>query len=146
MSRGLRDCAGHVGHVEVQGSLTFGFFSCLPQRQTVTHAVPSVENALPRSLPVKCILQEPVLRDFPGGPVVQNPSFNSGEVGSIPGRGTKIPHAAGQLSPRHNKDPAQPKKKKKKKIRFCEETTSLSCFANHKSLPSLDSQPIHLSQ
>ena len=39
-------------------------------------------------------------RDFPGGPVVKNPPSNAGDVGSIPGRGTKIPHAVGQLSPR----------------------------------------------
>ena len=39
-------------------------------------------------------------RDFPGGPVVKNPPTNAGNAGSIPGRGTKIPHAAGQLSPR----------------------------------------------
>ena len=38
-------------------------------------------------------------RDFPGGPVVKNPPSNARDVGSIPGRGTKIPHAAGQLSP-----------------------------------------------
>ena len=37
--------------------------------------------------------------DFPGGPVVENPPSNAGDVDSIPGRGTKIPHAAGQLSP-----------------------------------------------
>ena len=37
--------------------------------------------------------------DFPGGPVVKNPSSNAGVVSSIPGRGTEIPHAAGQLSP-----------------------------------------------
>ena len=30
------------------------------------------------------------LRDFPGGPVVKNPPCNAGEVGSIPGQGTKI--------------------------------------------------------
>ena len=36
--------------------------------------------------------------DFPGGPVVKNPSCNAGDAGSIPGRGTKIPHAVGQLS------------------------------------------------
>ena len=40
------------------------------------------------------------IRDFPGGPVVKNPPSNAGDVGSIPGRGTKIPHATGQLSPR----------------------------------------------
>ena len=39
-------------------------------------------------------------RDFPGGPVVKNPPSNAGDAGLIPGRGTKIPHAAGQLSPR----------------------------------------------
>ena len=37
--------------------------------------------------------------DFPGGPVVKNPPSNVGDAGSIPGRGTKIPHASGQLSP-----------------------------------------------
>ena len=45
--------------------------------------------------------------DFPGGPVVENPPCNAGDEGSIPGRGTKIPHAVGQLSPRATtKDPA----------------------------------------
>ena len=38
--------------------------------------------------------------DFPGGPVVKNPPYNAGDAGLIPGRGTKIPHAMGQLSPR----------------------------------------------
>ena len=37
---------------------------------------------------------------FPDGPVVKNLPYNAGDVGSIPGWGTKIPHAAGQLSPR----------------------------------------------
>ena len=32
--------------------------------------------------------------DFPGGPVVKNPTSNAGDVGSIPGRGAKIPHAS----------------------------------------------------
>ena len=38
--------------------------------------------------------------DFPGSPVVKNLPSNTGDSGSIPGRGTKIPHAAGQLRPR----------------------------------------------
>ena len=54
---------------------------------------------------------------FPGGPVVKNPPCNVGDVGLIPGQGTKIPHAVGQLSPhaatresaRHHKDSVQPK-------------------------------------
>ena len=37
--------------------------------------------------------------DFPDGPVVKNPPSNAGDVSAIPGRGTKIPHAAGQQSP-----------------------------------------------
>ena len=36
--------------------------------------------------------------DFPGGPVVKNPPYAAGDTVSIPGQGTKIPHAAGQLS------------------------------------------------
>ena len=31
--------------------------------------------------------------------MVKNPPSNAGDAGSIPGRGTKIPHASGQLSP-----------------------------------------------
>ena len=61
------------------------------------------------------------------GPVVKNPPCNSGDVGSIPGWGTKIPHPTEQLSPHaatimpvgsktHHKDPAQRKKKKGEEI------------------------------
>ena len=38
-------------------------------------------------------------RDFPGGPVVRNLPSTAGETGSIPDRGTRIPHAVGHLSP-----------------------------------------------
>ena len=31
--------------------------------------------------------------------MVKNPPYNAEDMGSIPGQGTKIPHAAGQLSP-----------------------------------------------
>ena len=37
--------------------------------------------------------------DFAGGPAVWNPPSKSGDPGWIPGWGTKIPHATGQLSP-----------------------------------------------
>ena len=33
-----------------------------------------------------------------GGPVVKNLLSNAGDTGLIPGGGTKIPHATGQLS------------------------------------------------
>ena len=37
--------------------------------------------------------------DFPGSPVVKYLLCNAGNEGSIPGQGTKIPHAVEQLSP-----------------------------------------------
>ena len=36
--------------------------------------------------------------DFPGSPVVENRPSNAGNMGSIPGGGTNIPHTLGQLS------------------------------------------------
>ena len=59
--------------------------------------------------------------DFPDGPVAKNLPSNAGYVGSIPGWGTMIPHATGQLSPSTtsrepaccNKDQCSQKKKKK---------------------------------
>ena len=36
--------------------------------------------------------------NFPGGPVVKNLPLNIEDMGLIPGLGTKIPHATGQLS------------------------------------------------
>ena len=39
-------------------------------------------------------------KDFPGRPVVKNPPYDAEDAGLIPGKGTKIPHATGQLSPR----------------------------------------------
>ena len=57
--------------------------------------------------------------DFPGGTVVKNLSCNAGDTCSIPGKVSKIPHAAGQLSLRiitgeseqHNKKAHMPQVK-----------------------------------
>ena len=38
------------------------------------------------------------VKDFPSGSVVKNLPSNAGDKGLIPGRGTKIPHALGQLT------------------------------------------------
>ena len=51
-----------------------------------------------------CVLDPPLRKTyrsktFPGGPVVKNPPSSAGYMGSIAGQGTKIPHAAEQLSP-----------------------------------------------
>ena len=39
------------------------------------------------------------VKGFPGGSVVKNPPASVGNTGSIPGQGTKTPHAKEQLSP-----------------------------------------------
>ena len=44
-------------------------------------------------------------RDFPGGPLVKNPPSNQRDKASIPGCGTKNPHAAEPLSPHTIKEP-----------------------------------------
>ena len=41
--------------------------------------------------------------DFPGGPVVKNPPANAGDMNSIPGQGTKIPHAT-QCDQKNNEE------------------------------------------
>jgi len=41
--------------------------------------------------------------DFPGGPVVETLSFNTGYAGSIPGQRAKIPHASRPKKPKHKK-------------------------------------------
>ena len=38
-------------------------------------------------------------QNLPGGPLVENPSSNAGNVGLIPGQGTKIPLSEGELRP-----------------------------------------------
>ena len=38
-------------------------------------------------------------RDFPGGPVVENPPSNAGDINSIPGQGTYVPYATEHLNP-----------------------------------------------
>ena len=45
------------------------------------------------------LLKSGISRDFPGGPVVKNLPFSAGDGSPIPGQGTKIPPAMGQLSP-----------------------------------------------
>ena len=54
-----------------------------------------------RSLTQECFWSDSKLeavQAFPGGPVLRNLPFNAGDTGSIPGGGTKIPHAEGQLT------------------------------------------------
>ena len=48
-------------------------------------------------LKLKTLTKEAFSRDFLGGPVVKNPPYKAENAGSIPGQGTKIPHASEQL-------------------------------------------------
>ena len=43
--------------------------------------------------------QEMTPGDFPGGPIVKNLPFNAGDVGWVPGQGTKILYAIEQQIP-----------------------------------------------
>ena len=46
-------------------------------------------------------------RDSSGGPVVKNPPSNAEDAGLIPGQGTKLSHAVGQVS-LHTTTPEKP--------------------------------------
>ena len=62
-----------------------------------------------------------MIGDSPAAPEVKNLPSNPGDVGSIPGMGTKIPYSPGQLNPMPqlkkpmdcHEDPVQAKKKKR---------------------------------
>ena len=48
-----------------------------------------------------CFIFQDLVRDFPGGSVVKHPPCKAGDVGLIPGLGSKTPHATEQVS-RHS--------------------------------------------
>ena len=71
-------------------------------------------------------------KDFAGGPVVRSPPSSAGDLGVIPGRGTKVPPAEvvtglrchsqkpsrlNKYPASHNQDPRQPKTNHFKNIR-----------------------------
>ena len=83
-------------------------------------------------LPIRTVQMKNSHKVFPGGPVVEDLSSNAGDSGSIPGLGTKIIHATGQLSlhttarEAHTLQPRPSAAKKKKKIVTTLRKTSVS--------------------
>ena len=71
----------------------FAFLHCLTFRHLIL-----LWSRYPKAIPTKNTVSKKQPWDFPGGPVVKNLPSNAGDVGYIPGRGTKISQAAGQLS------------------------------------------------
>ena len=68
-------------------------------KQLSMHACTHVEAVCSNFLTPPKEIPSNNIQDFPGGLVFNNPPFNARDMGLIPGRGTKIPHAAEQLSP-----------------------------------------------
>ena len=62
--------------------------------------IPSSQFCYKPKITLKISLKKKnTIRDFPGGPVVKNLSCNAGDLDSIPGQGTKVPHDLEQRSP-----------------------------------------------
>ena len=59
---------------------------------------PRKEPKALRNMQADLALVRTLLMDFPGGLVAKAPPSNAGDPGLIPGWGTKIPHASGQLN------------------------------------------------
>ena len=61
--------------------------------------IPNIESlhCTPKTDSVLCVsytsIKKNIIMDFSGSPVVKNPPSSAGDMGSIPGGGTKIPHA-----------------------------------------------------
>ena len=54
--------------------------------------------ALNEVISFQAFIENNTVRDFPGDPVANNLPCNAQAAGLIPGWGTKIPHASGQLN------------------------------------------------
>ena len=64
--------------------------SCAAHLRTSTEGVPEPPGSFSK-----------MQRDFPGGPGVKTPCPQCRGMGSVPGQGTKIPHAAKNLKELH---------------------------------------------
>ena len=61
---------------------------------TQIHTHVKIHNAVHQK---KFVFFFPPVGDFLGSPVVRNPPCKAGDMGSIPGQGTQIPHVAEEL-------------------------------------------------
>ena len=78
---------------------SLGTLCILPQTLEVlpTSVSPTEQGNVP--VVIFFLSLEIMAGDFFGGPVIKNPPSTAGDMASILGQGTKIPHAVGQLSP-----------------------------------------------
>ena len=72
----------------------------------VVHGVANSQTQLGNRMTIMVLSRQLVMlrvlgRDFPGSPVVKTSPFNAGDVGSIPGWGTKSLHAFWPKIPKH---------------------------------------------
>ena len=99
--------------IEKEGTLLNSFY------EVSIIMIPKAKKLKKRNLQTNTSYKN-ICREFPGGPVVKNPTFNSGDAGSTTGWGTKIPHATGQLSPSTT-------------------TTEFACLSERARMPQLQS-------
>ena len=78
-------------------------------------------------------------KDFPGSPVVQNLPCNAGDMGLIPGRETKMPHARKQLNLRATHESVHHNKKCSQDLMQCPHPNLCSNLATTQPLLNYDS-------
>ena len=65
------------------------------------HGVANSQTRLGNRMTIIVLTIRVLGRDFPGSPVVKTSPFNAGDIGSIPGWGTKSLHAFWPKIPKH---------------------------------------------
>ena len=77
----------------------FAFTDACPPLPCSSTQHPNASKSGIRSRDENEMIEAGLSGDFPGGPLVMNLPWHAEAAGSVPGWGTKIPHAVGQQSP-----------------------------------------------
>ena len=81
------------------GRRGFAFTDACPPLPCSSTQHPNASKSGIRSSDENEMIEAGLSGDFPGGPLVMNLPWHAEAAGSVPGWGTKIPHAVGQQSP-----------------------------------------------